>query len=177
MKKILFILVLVFTIILSGCDLINPEDDSPLIDFILVDGQDTVEINTEWIDAGATLVVGTLIFDGTSTGSVDITTIGLYKIDYSFEYEGLSYTKVRYVNVVDQTSPVITLNLGIDTIIVGETWEDTGSLVTDNSLEELTIAVTGTVNTSTVGVYEITYTAEDSSGNIATKIRYVTVIE
>ena len=176
MKKIILMIILVFTVTLSGCDLVEPPEDKPLIDFILVDGQDTVEINSEWNDAGSTFVVGTLSFDGTSSGSVDTTTLGLYTIDYSFEYEGLSYSKTRYVIVVDSTKPNIVLNEGIDTVIVGEVWEDAGALVTDNSLEELTITVTGTVDTSIAGEYEITYTAEDSSGNIATKTRYVNVV-
>ena len=83
-------------------------------------------------------------------------------------------TKMKRVN---QTKPEILLNAGLDTIQVGVVWEDAGATVSDNSGETLTITVAGTVDINTAGEYEITYTAEDSSGNIQVKTRYVNVVE
>jgi xanthosine utilization system XapX-like protein len=79
--------------------------------------------------------------------------------------------------VIDQTPPVLTLNLGIDTILVGEEWIDESATVIDNSNEAIEIVVTGSVNTSVAGTYEITYTATDSSGNTSSIKRFVTVYE
>jgi hypothetical protein len=168
---------LIFTVTLSGCDLISPTEDGSIISFELQDGQDTVEINTEWIDAGAVLSVDTLSYNAIGVGTVDTSVIGLYQIEYTYEYLEISYSLTRYVNVVDQTHPVITWNLGIDTITKGDTWIDAGATVTDNSLEVLTLTVTGTVDTTTIGTYEITYSATDSSGNITLVVRFVNVVE
>ena len=79
--------------------------------------------------------------------------------------------------VTDQTPPVITLNPGVDTIQLGQTWEDAGASVTDNSGETITIQVSGEVNSNVVGTYVITYIAIDSSGNRASINRHVNVIE
>ena len=174
MRKILIALVVLLIIGLSGCE---DETVVPEITFTLQDGQDTIEINTEWIDAGAVLSVDTLSFNATAVGSVDTTVIGLYMVEYTYEYLELSYSLTRYVNVVDQTTPVITLNLGVDTITKDTTWTDAGATVTDNSGEVLTLTVTGTVDTTTIGTYEVIYSATDASGNITSLIRYVNVVE
>jgi hypothetical protein len=60
---------------------------------------------------------------------------------------------------------------------VNGTWIDSGALVVDNSGEELTIIISGTVLEDTPGSYIITYTATDSSGNTNSIIRVVTVID
>lgn len=158
----------------------DPDTDDPIqaeIDFIINEGQDTVEINTAWEDAGALFIVDgeeEIIY---SNDSIDTSKLGLYQINYEASHEDETYQLTRYVIITDQTSPVITLNPGVDTIQWRETWEDAGATVTDNSGEELTIQVSGTVDTDTVGTYEIIYEAEDSSGNTASVTRYVNVIE
>jgi|LGVE01.1.fsa_nt_gb hypothetical protein len=177
MKKYIVVIMLIFTVTLSGCDILNPPEDTPEVIFALHDGQDTVEINTEWIDAGAVLSVDTLSHDVTTDEIVDTTVIGLYMVEYTYEYLEISYSLTRYVNVVDQINPVITLNLGIDTITLDNTWTDAGATVIDNSGEVLTLTVSGTVDTTTTGTYEIIYSATDSSGNVASIVRYINVIE
>jgi len=144
---------------------------------VLMTGQDTVEINGEWIDTGAKLIVNNLEeFLMVTTNTINTTAIGLNTIIYTYEYNSEIYTITRYVMVVDQTAPELTLNLGVDTIVVGNNWIDGGVTTIDNSLGNVTVIVTGTVDTNTPGVYEITYTATDSSSNISSIIRYVTVI-
>ena len=39
------------------------------------------------------------------------------------------------------------------------------------------VTVTGTVDTSTVGTYTLTYTATDASGNVGTAIETVNVVD
>ncbi len=174
MKKLF--LVLIFVLTLSGCDLIGGL--TPVVyDFELFDGQDTIEINTEWIDAGAVMY-----FDSTATGpnvfgTVDTTELGLYKIEYKSTNAGVEYIIERYVMVVDETQPVITLNPGLDTVNLGEEWIDAGAVVLDNSLEVLTYTVVDDVDINTVGRYTVTYTAVDSSGNETSINRIINIVE
>lgn len=139
-------------------------------------GNDTVEINTSWIDAGAVIVIDDEERAMSTTDTVDESTIDLYSITYQYLYLGETYSITRFVVVVDQIAPVLTLNLGIDTVILGNSWVDAGVNASDNSLSTPTIVVTGTVNTSVVGTYPVTYTATDSVGNSFSIVRYVTVV-
>lgn len=171
MKRMFLIVILMLGVLLIGCE------KTPKIEMILGVGQDTVEINTEWLDAGATLKVENKSYNAEVDEEVDTTTIGLYKIEYHYKYKGKEYKMTRYVQVVDQTKPEIQLNPGIDTIKVGEEWTDARATVTDNSLEELQIIITGEVDTNKIGTYEIVYKATDSSGNTSLVTRYVHVVE
>ena len=82
------------------------------------------------------------------------------------------------MNVVDTTSPIITL-IGEDpiTIEVGSTFTDPGATATDNYDDNVTVTSDGSVDTDTLGSYTITYTATDSSGNTSTTTRVVNVVD
>lgn len=144
---------------------------------MLLAGQDTVEIHEEWIDAGAKFVLNDEEIPMVTLNTVNTSKMDIYLIVYTYEYMDETYQIFRYVAVLDQTPPQLELNPGIDTIVVGQTWDDSGVIVTDNSLEIITAEVSGNVDTSTTGTYQITYTATDSSGNTNQIIRYVTVVE
>lgn len=144
---------------------------------VLLSGVDTVEINSEWVDAGAKIIINDQESDIVTTSTIDIETLGIYEIVYQYTYLSITYEISRYVIITDQTPPVIELNLGVDTIKVGNIWIDSGVTVTDNSEEEIEVTVNGTVDINTIGTYLITYTATDSSGNSSSGKRYVTVIE
>ena len=77
-------------------------------------GLDTVEINTDWTDAGALLHVGDNQYEMQADGTVDPTTLGLYVITYNFTLD-IEYVIQRFVVVEDRTPPIITLNPGIHT--------------------------------------------------------------
>ena len=82
---------------------------------------------------------------------------------------------------VDITPPELT-KLGAEqiTLEVGETFIDPGATATDDVDGDITanIQVDGTVDTSQAGVYYVSYTVSDSSGNtVATSPRKVTVID
>ncbi len=173
MRKFIVTTLLILLITLSACD---STKNSERILFV-GKGQDTVEINTVWKDAGAWLEYGDMIVEADTNDTVDTTVLGLYKVEYTLIRDDISYSGERYVVVVDQTKPVITLNLGIDTINLGESWTDTGATVTDNSGEILTITIEGSVDSDTLGEYQITYSVEDSSGNVQVKTRYINIIE
>lgn len=175
MKKIMKILPLIIVIFLTACGSKLPAEET--IVALLNEGQDTVEINTEWLDSGAILIVDEQEYTMVTTDSIDISILGLYQVIYTYDYNEQTYTITRYVIVTDETSPVIIMNGGLDTIKVGETWNDASAVAVDNSLEDITVISMGTVNIMVSGTYQIIYTAIDSSGNVATLTRYVTVVD
>jgi hypothetical protein len=71
----------------------------------------------------------------------------------------------------DTTPPVITLT-GANplTLHLGDTYTEPGFTATDNVDGDVKskVAVTGTVNTSQVGAYTLTYNVSDAAGNAAT---------
>jgi hypothetical protein len=73
---------------------------------------------------------------------------------------------------VDRTKPVIQLNgLSSMLIIKGEIFTDPGATATDNSNENIIVSVSGAVNVNVEGAYTLTYTAKDSSGNVADPVQ------
>ena len=131
------------------------------------------EINTTYTDAGASAldnvdgdITGSIVVGG---DSVNTAVLGAYSITYDVaDAKGNAATqKVRVVNVVDTTNPVVTLvGLGEVTYSQG-TYVEEGATATDNSLETLTVVIGGTLidENTTPGDYTVTYTATDSSAN------------
>lgn len=114
------------------------------------------------------------------TGTVDSNTVGSYTLVYNAtDNAGNAATPVsRIVNVTDQSAPVITL-LGSNpaTVTQGDTFTDPGATVSDNVDTGLTVTVSGTVDTSTIGTYTLNYNATDTAGNVATVVtRTVNVV-
>jgi hypothetical protein len=168
-KLMLLLTMLPFILIINGCIEVKPS-------FVIVKSIDTVEINSEYTDLGALYKYGTIKETVFSEDSVDISVLGLYELNYIYEDQDQAYSAVRYVIVVDQTKPSIELNPGVDTVYVGANWIDRGAVVGDNSLELITPVMSGIVNTQITGTYEVIYTATDSSGNVNSISRFVTVI-
>lgn len=82
--------------------------------------------------------------------------------------------ETAYANSV----PVITLKGEAHiTLNVGETYTEAGATASDEKDGDLSskISMSGTVNTSKAGIYEIAYTVENSRGKVVTKTRTVTV--
>lgn len=82
--------------------------------------------------------------------------------------------------LADTTPPVISLTGGNVTITQGDTWVEPGYEAIDNADGDISVSgvtISGTVDTSTVGTYVLTYTATDASGNQASTTRTVTVTE
>ncbi|NBS79415.1 DUF5011 domain-containing protein [bacterium] len=78
----------------------------------------------------------------------------------------------------DLTAPVITL-IGADPLEIykGSIFNDPGAMVTDNVDATRSITGSGAVDTSTVGIYTLTYTATDVAGNLAVPVtRTVNVV-
>ncbi|MEK7634920.1 MAG: immunoglobulin-like domain-containing protein [Patescibacteria group bacterium] len=118
------------------------------------------------------------------TGAVDVSTVGTYVLTYSVtDKGGLSASVVRLVAVSPKilptnTPPIIHLT-GASTVNLtfGDTFTDPGATATDTEDGDLTskIVVTGTISTSTVGSYTLTYTVTDNGGLSASTTRTVIV--
>ena len=83
--------------------------------------------------------------------------------------------------IIDSVSPVITLiGASVINLVVGDTFTDPGALATDNKNGDISSAidVSGSVNTSTIGTYTLTYNVSDAAGNAAQSVtRTVNVTE
>ena len=165
---------------------VNVVDTTAPVITLLGDNPMTIEVGTTFTDPGATASDagdGDLTSSIVVSGSVDTSTIGTYTLTYDVsDTSGNAADSVtRTVNVVDTTAPVITL-LGdnLMTIEVGTTFTDPGAVATDNYDGDLTssIVVSGSVDTSTIGTYSLTYDVSDTSGNPADSVtRTVNVVD
>lgn len=115
------------------------------------------------------------------SSDLDCQAAGIYSINFDLEDASgnKAETKSRTVIVVlDRTGPVVTLQ-GSDTMIVQQcgTFTDPGAVANDAVDGDLTsaIKITGSVNTSVVGDYNLTYFAKDAQGNETIVARFVMV--
>ena len=125
--------------------------------------------------------------DGDLTNSIEVientvvtTTPGVYSVTYKVvDKKGLETTKTIVVTVLSNEKPVIS---GADDIQIefGSSFDKkSGVTATDYEDKDLTasIVVTGEVNTSVAGQYELIYSVTDSDGNTTIVKRIVTVKE
>lgn len=112
-------------------------------------------------------------------GTVDNQTQGSYTITYSVIDSAKNVTEVtRTILVTVGEAPVIN---GADDVTV--TFEvafnpmlGVGAMDPEDGVLTASIEVSGTVNVGLVGTYTLTYTVEDSAGNVVTVTRVVTVV-
>ena len=136
------------------------------------DNPATVELGSTYTDAGATADGGETV---TTSGSVDVNTVGTYTISYSAtDAAGNEGTATRTVTVVDTTAPVITVTGDNPaTVELGSTYTDAGATADGGE----TVTTSGSVDVNTVGTYTISYSATDAAGNEGTATRTVTVVD
>ncbi|PEC46381.1 immunoglobulin-like domain-containing protein [Bacillus sp. AFS096315] len=112
------------------------------------------------------------------TGTVNTKKKGVYTLTYTIsDLSGNTTTVNRTITVVDNIKPIISGAI-TKTISFGSTFNTlTGVTAKDNVDGDLTksIKVIGTVNTKKLGVYTLTYTVSDKSGNKTVLIRKITV--
>ena len=82
-------------------------------------------------------------------------------------------SKTINVTVEDTISPEVVLNPSLDSLDVGSLYTEYG--VTSVDITETLVSIDGTVDTSTPGVYVLTYNVSDTSSNTTIIKRYVTV--
>ena len=154
-------------------------DNVPPVITINGDNPATVELGSTYTDAGATAFDE---FHGdtpvTSSDNVDTSTVGSYTVTYTAtDKDNNTATATRTVNVVDTTAPVVTVTGDNPaTTELGAAYEDAGATATDLS-GPVEVVTTGTVDTTTVGEYTLTYTSTDPSGNAGTATRTVNVVD
>jgi hypothetical protein len=129
-----------------------------------------IEVGAGYTELGATANDSSVV---TIDASAFVNAVGSYAVTYNaVDAAGNAATPVtRTVNVVDTTAPVITISgTSPVTVAQGSVYTDAGATATD--LVDGTVAVTssGTVDTSKIGIYTITYTATDAAKNIATEV-------
>ena len=114
------------------------------------------------------------------TGTVNTKKVGTYKLAYTVKDKTGNQTKIiRTVNVVDKISPKITgaIDISVD---YGSSFDPMkGIKATDYIDGTITsqVKVSGSVNTSKLGEYKLTYTVKDKSGNQAVSTRTVKVVD
>ena len=143
------------------------------------DDQIMLECGSAFTDPGATAAVCGNPVTVTTTGAANPNAPGTYTITYSATANGFTSETTRIVTVEDTVAPVITLN-GANPMTVGfgTVFTDPGATAADGCAGNLTsaIVVTGSVDTTTVGFYALTYTVSDPSGHTDTKVRTVQVL-
>lgn len=148
----------------------------------------TINIGETWTDPQVTAndnIDGDLTNALVKTGSVDNTKAGTNTLTWSVsDAAGNSASATLTVIVkdtitVDTEKPVITIS-GTNpvTIKVGDSWSNPAATATDNVdgvIPSSSITISGTVDTSKAGTYEITYSVSDAAGNTATEVLTVIV--
>ena len=179
MSKIWSISVSILTIIIIlsiSNDIINNN-----ITFCL-NGEKNYEIlvNTEYKDEG---IIANIFNKNISnkvkiTSNLNINKIGSYYIKYNLKYFLNNYKLKRTILVNDKEQPSIKLDGETElSLYVGDIYQESGAIAIDNYDGDITdkIIISGTVDTSKVGTYELKYTIKDSSGNENFVIRKIIV--
>lgn len=103
---------------------------------------------------------------------------GVYKIEYTYKFKNKVYKITRKIIVKDMIIPTISLKDGSEIMFLkGSTYKDPGYLAIDNLDGDLTksVKVSGSVDTSVLGEYTITYKVTDKAKNTAIKKRKIIV--
>ena len=103
----------------------------------------------------------------------------VYVFDVFHSYIHTVFKAVRNVIVRDTTAPVISVSGGSTVYInQGSAYQDAGATVEDTFDPSPLLLVLGLpLATTTPGVFNVTYTASDSSSNMASKVRTVVVLD
>ncbi len=151
---------------------------------LLGDYEIILETGSEYTEPGYTATDdcdGDITDEVSVEGSVDVDTPGNYEIKYTVEDSDHNTSMVkRTVVVQDLEGPEIVLN-GDKKVYValGNKYEDEGATAVDACDGDVSdsLSVEGKVDTDTCGVYTVTYSASDASGNETTATRMVYVYQ
>eukprot|EP00050_Salpingoeca_kvevrii_P001519 m.171439 g.171439 ORF g.171439 m.171439 type:complete len:742 (-) comp10390_c0_seq1:1098-3323(-) len=110
---------------------------------------------------------------------VNTSILGIFEVTYTAtDASGNAVTKVQQVEVVDRSEPVIRLLGAVRLrLSAGTPFVEPGYWAIDNGVQmpNEDITVTGSVNSMVVGLYVLSYTAVDESGNVGSARREVIV--
>jgi len=163
------IVLLAFLAIIFGNKLLTNKKDNTLSDIKFeLQGNTTMVLflNQKYEEPGfvATDEYGNNINDKvTIIGEVDITTPGIYEINYKLNKNGATITKTRTITVVDEQQTVFVLKGESDQIIKqGDPFVDPGYIIIlpGETNPEKYVTTEGKVDTNTPGIYRIIYKLE-----------------
>ncbi|MBL4869067.1 MAG: BspA family leucine-rich repeat surface protein [Pseudomonadales bacterium] len=162
-------------------NVVLPSDTTTPLITLNGDSSITVIQGNSYIEQGAVAIDdrdGAI--DIAESGHVDTSTVGDYTITYTaIDNAGNKSALTRTVNVVlppDTIAPVITLNGDSSiTVIQGDSYIELGAVAIDNRDGVVTVSATEDINTNTVAVYTINYTATDGAGNTSNLTRTIVV--
>ncbi|MDA7665757.1 pentapeptide repeat-containing protein, partial [Verrucomicrobia bacterium] len=144
----------------------------------LIGAQELIhQIGTEYTDRGATAIDNEgFEIDVIASGAVDGMMAGVYEIEYTAtDDSGNVSSIIRTITV--PAPPVITLNGPLHVYVYkGATYEEQGATAEDAEDRPVKVTIDGSVDTSIMGVHEITYIAKDRFGIQSSATRYVHVI-
>ncbi|MEP7706624.1 immunoglobulin-like domain-containing protein [Paraglaciecola sp. 25GB23A] len=179
---------LVFILILSACgggsagggSASTPSAADTKAPVITITGSNPIAIGygKNYSDQGAT---ATDNIDSSVTvqsqSNVNTAIISSYNVTYTAtDKAGNTATADRIVNVIDDVAPELSI---VSTLIfemqIGDVYIEYGATAVDEIDGELSVSITGEVNSSIVGDYTISYSATDSMGNVGTVQRTVKV--
>ena len=148
------------------------------------------EVGTTYTDPGAiaiskngssvpeSSIVKTIKLNGTKVSAIDMKSLKKYEITYAFTEDGKTIQVKRNVEVRDTTPPVLTVPTNTNLSVTASSFgvKDNVKAV-DNYDGDITnkVEAQGNVTLHVPGVYVITYTVSDSSGNKRSKKRTITV--
>ena len=139
-----------------------------------------MEVGSEYLELGATAKDN--VDDQISitiSGKLNKDKPGTYIITYTAtDRSNNSQSISRTITVIDSVVPKLTL-LGDAAMIVeaGTPFFEAGAKAIDNVDGPISVITKGSVNTSIVGNYTLSYTATDSSGNQALEVRTIEVVD
>ena len=144
----------------------------------------TIEVDSSYVELGATAadvedgdITASMIID---SGAVNTSILGTYYVTYDVtDSHSQTDHRVRTVNVVDTTIPVITLSGSNPQIVIKNyAYVEAGATCIDNYDASISgsIIISGSVNTSVIGSYTKTYTCTDNSSNTDVENRTVNVV-
>lgn len=186
MKKIIYIIVLIVILLISflGITYSFEYNGNEFLKFELI-GPSTlyIDVYNEYEEYGVKV-----FDDGKDISSfvkidstlVNTKVLGEYKVKYELNIDDKVEYVYRTVHVIDKTSPIIKLKGDEEVYVIrGGSFYDDGYEVIDNYDTGLNdkVEVTGNVDTSKIGEYELQYRVVDSSGNEGIIVRKVIVRE
>lgn len=182
----IIILILIAIVITTTILIIQKEKREKTVPTISLVGAETIELNLNetYEETGAKAYIkeenktNSIITEG----EVDTTKPGEYKVRYSIMNEKKTKANVveRKIIVKDNIPPTIELKGEAEiSIYKNAKYEEPGYIANDNCDGDITskVAVSGTIDNSKVGEYEIIYSVEDSYNNRVEAKRKVIVKE
>ena len=163
---------------------------SPVIS--LVPGDVILDVGDVFVDPGVSVLSGdrtTDVSSGVQTTQLDTSVVGVYTVEYSYTEPSENIVRDALVRVAATKSRQVTVGIGAVLQVQGpermwivieptNTYNDLGAKAVDARDGEITpsIIVSGSVDTSVLGTYTITYSVRDSDGinMTATRTVYVT---